>query len=152
MCEHNEKDVNEVIPNLWLGNVNAAYNKKFIDKYNIKYILTVMDDFDIKYKYDDVTYLVVPIKDKKVCDIDMHNIFATSIYFINNALKNNSPILVHCKRGHHRSAAIVAGFLVQHLRIGYEAATKYIHHLRPCALRRDTCMTRHLFQYCLNIK
>ena len=56
MRQYTEKDVNEIIPNLWLGNLKAAYDKKFLKKYKIKYVLTIMDDFDYKYKCDDIQY------------------------------------------------------------------------------------------------
>ena len=38
-CDKSEYDVNEIIPNLWLGNVKSAYDQAFHSKYNIKYII-----------------------------------------------------------------------------------------------------------------
>lgn len=151
MCEFPENDVNEIIPNLWLGNVKSAYNKNFLQTYKIKNIITIMDDFDKNYKYDDVIYLVIPIKDKNACTKNMTNIFDITTKFIYNSLANNEPILVHCKKGHHRSAAIVAAFLIKYLNADYLKTLQYINHLRPCAMRRNTCMGNHLFKYYLNI-
>ncbi len=151
MCNNPEKDVNEIIPNLWLGNVKAAYDKKFLDTYKIKYILTIMDNFDDKFKYNDITYLVIPIKDINVCSRNMINIFDMATLFILHALKNKEGILIHCKKGHHRSAAIVVAFLIKYLKVNYLSAITYINHLRPCALTRKTCMSENLFQYYLHI-
>lgn len=150
MCEFPENDVNEIIPNLWLGNVQSAYNKKFLKSYNIKYILTIMDSFNNNYKYDDITYLVIPIKDEQACERNMINIFDIATKFIYNALSNNEAILVHCKKGHHRSAALVVAFLFKYLQIDYLAALRYINLLRPCAVRRNTCMGNQLFKYYLH--
>lgn len=151
MCYKQEKDVDEVIPNLWLGNIKSAYNKDFMDKYNIKYVLTIMDSFDDKYKYNDITYLVVPIKDVNSCSRNMNEIFDISTLFILNALQNNIGILVHCKKGHHRSASIVAAFLIKYLKVNYISSMAYINYLRPCALVRKTCMADNLFSYYTHI-
>jgi protein-tyrosine phosphatase len=151
MCNTIEKDVNEIIPGLWLGNIKAAYDKKFLDKYKIKNILTIVDEFNNKYKYNDITYLVIPVKDKDTCSRNMINTFDTSTLFILNSLKNKENILVHCKKGHHRSAAIIIAFLVKYLKADYVSAIRYVNKLRPCALVRNTCMSNNLFKYYLHI-
>lgn len=155
MCEKIENDVNEVIPNLWLGNVKSAYDKSFLDKYNITNVLTIMTDFDNRYRYNGINYFVIPIKDENSCTVNMIGIFDMSTQFIFDALRRKEGILVHCKQGHHRSAAIVAGFLIKYLRVAYLSAILYINYLRPCALVRKTCMSDNLFNYYLylnNIK
>lgn len=149
MCEYPESDVNEIIPNLWLGNYKAAYSKEFLDNYNIKNIITIMDTFDNRYKYNNINYLCFPLKDEDTCILD--DIFEKTNEFIYNVLKNNEKVLVHCKKGHHRSASIIAAFLMKYLEVDYMAAILYINHLRPCALRRDTCMTNNLFKYHLKL-
>ena len=60
-------------------------------------------------------------------------------------------ILVHCKRGHHRSGAIIASFLIKYLHLDYDSAVKYINYLRPYAMRRETNMSKHLYAYHLLI-
>lgn len=154
MCSY-EKDANEIIPNLWLGNCKAAYDKGFLFKYKIKYILTIMDNFEEKFRFNNITYLIIPLRDEDVCSKNIINIFETTTNFINNALSANSAILVHCKRGHHRSASIIAAYLIKHLKINYKISINYINYLRPLALRRETCMSKGLFEYYLinnNIK
>lgn len=146
-----EKDVNEVIPKLWLGNKKAAYNRQFIETHKIKNILTIMDNFDDNYKYNDIIYLVIPIRDEQVCERDMIGVFDTATSFIFNSLKNNENILIHCKKGHHRSAAIVAAFLIKYLKVDYYSSLAYINKLRPYALVRKTCMSDNLFKYYLHI-
>ena len=150
MSEH-EKDVNEIIPHLWLGNYKAAYDKGFLNKYNINYIITIMDDFDRKISYNNIIHFIIPLKDKDLCSRNLINIFETTANFINKVLNENSSILVHCKRGHHRSSSVIAAYLIKFLKIKYEVAIKYINFLRPCAFRRDTCMSKGLFQYYLYI-
>lgn len=147
--KYNEKDVNEVIPNLWLGNLKSAYSKHFLTKYNIKYIISIFENFDTKYKFNNITYLYIPIKDKYIYSSNLIHLFNTTNDFIKSALDNNSPILVHCKRGHHRSASLVAAFLIKHKNIDYTQAITYINKLRPYSFRRDTTITKELFRYYL---
>lgn len=146
-----EYDVNEVIPNLWLGNYKSACNKKFLDDYKIKNVVTIMDNFDNKCKYNDITYLTVPIKDKYVCNRDINEIFELTGLFIKRCLDKGESVLVHCARGHHRSAAVVVAFLIRYKNCDYVKCIEYIHQLRPYALRRDTCMSENLFRYYLKI-
>lgn len=146
-----EYDVNEVIPNLWLGNSKSVYNKQFLDNYKIKHVVTIMDNFDTKYKYNDITYLTIPIKDKFVCDKDISELFELTSLFIQTHLNNNEPVLVHCMRGHHRSAAVVVAYLIKYRNGDYVKCIEYINKLRPYALRRDTCMSKNLFKYYLLI-
>src|SRR5579863_6165121 len=144
-----EYDVNEIIPKLWLGNFKASCNKQFLKKYNITNILTIMDNFHCQY--NNVTHLTVPLKDINACSQNMIPIFDTCTTFINNCLVNNQSILVHCKKGHHRSAAIVVAYLIKYKHWDYVKAIKYINSLRPYALRRNTCMIQKLFEYYLHI-
>lgn len=146
---NNEKDVNEIIPNLWLGNCKAAYDKGFLMKYNIKYIITIMENFEEPFRLNCITYFIIPMNDKKLCSKNMINIFESTTDFIFKALKENSPILVHCKRGHHRSASVIAAYLIKYLKINYVVAINYINFLRPYALIRDTCMSKGLYEYYL---
>jgi len=141
-----EHAVSEIIPGLWLGNVESAYDRGFLNYYNIKNILTVMDTFDYTKKYDDICYMILPIKDKRLYENSTHMI-NTAIYFIDQCIKSNQRILVHCKRGHHRSAAIVAAYLIKYRNYAYLDTIKLIHTIRPYAMRRDTNMGRALFDW-----
>ena len=70
----NEKDANEILPNIWLGNYKAAHNANFIYKFNIKYIINVTPD--IKNIHKNVNYLQIPIKDLDACpNRDLFEIF-----------------------------------------------------------------------------
>ena len=146
-----EYDVNEIIPNLWLGNYKAACDKKFLNDYKIKNVITIMDNFDNNCRYNNIRYVNIPIKDKSVCNINFNEIFEKTNKFIKLCLDKGESVLVHCKKGHHRSAAIVVGYLIKHENWGFVESVKYINNLRPYALRRDTCMSKNVFKYYLHI-
>jgi len=148
-CNYPENNVDEVIPRLWLGDYKSSYNKDFLLDNDITYIIRVMPEFDGRFEH--ITYLHIPIHDKDMCQKKLTYLFNKTNNLIKHALKNKKGILVHCKKGHHRSAVVVAAFLIKHLLTDYIATVAYINHLRPCALRRNTCMVRGLYRYYLEL-
>ena len=67
--------------------------------------------------------------------------------FIKEGLENNCGVLVHCRKGHHRSANIVLIFLMLHLGIGYIQGNIYIKKIRPFSLNRNTCINNWILDY-----
>ncbi|CAH6421802.1 Dual specificity protein phosphatase [uncultured virus] len=154
-CQFPENCMDEIIPGLWLGDYKSAFDKKLLEDKKINYIIRVMPDFDETERFSDIKYIQIPIKDKNVCIKNLNLLFELINFFIKYLLENKKNVLIHCKRGHHRSAVIVASFLIKFLNIEYINSIAYINSIRPCALRRDTCMVRGLFKYYLflnNIK
>lgn len=143
-----EKDVSEILPNLWLGNYKAALSQKFINKHNIECIINLTTN--IPNVFDRIDYLHIPIKDKELFfenSEQLIKIYDIATKFIHDSLHDNKKILVHCKRGHHRSASIVAAYLIKYCGIAYSNATNYIHSMRKCALTRNTYMMKTLMLY-----
>ena len=154
LFKNSEPDVNEVLPNLFLGNVKIANDNKFLLKHKIGTIIRILENDDgtrelsiISKKINSINYYIIPIRDVDVCLRNINNIFDQTSEIIKNSLKHDIPVLVHCKKGHHRSAAVVAAFMIKYLNIDFLSAVTYINNKRKCAFRRDTCMTRSLFIY-----
>lgn len=148
-----EKDVSEILPGLWLGNYKAATSYKFIKKNNIKCIINVSKD--VPNIFNDIDYLHIPITDNEICfkDTDkLIKIYDIATNFIYDSLIGKRNILVHCKRGHHRSACVVAAYLIKYYGAKYLNALIYINSIRRCALVRNTCMVRGLLKYYLIYK
>ncbi len=150
-CLFKENNIDEVISGdgikLFLGDQIAASDKNILIKNKIQVILRVMPNPDHNQMYRGIKYIVIPIKDKETCEVDMNKLFDKTYIYICNALKNKQNILVHCKRGHHRSAAVVGAFLIKFFKIDYKIVTQYINNIRPCALRKDKCMVKSLAKY-----
>ena len=161
ICSFKECDVNEIIPKLWLGNYKSSLNHNFIYDNNIKFILRLHQNINFNvhdpniiktnigyiYSKNNIIYYHIPIEDEFTCSLNIFELFDSTTKFIRTAIKLNKAILVHCKRGHHRSASVVAAYLIKYKIMNYKNAVEYINHLRKCALRRNTCMTRGLFDY-----
>lgn len=153
-CKLPEADVDELIPRLYLGNYKSSQDGFFLKNNNIKYIICVMPKFDHDKLYKDITYIHIPIKDNETCLKNLNKLYDYTSDTIAKILlqKKDDGILVHCKRGHHRSAAIIAAFFIKYLKLNYNTIVSYISCTRPCALRRDSCMVVALkeYEYMLN--
>lgn len=145
----NENDVDLIIPNLWLGNKHAALDENFLRSSNIKYVINVTDGIHCPFHF--ITYYHIPIKDKKMCDAEskhaMLEYIDNALNLILRGLKEHKGVLVHCRKGHHRSANIILIFLMKYLNIGYIPAMIYINRIRPYALKRDTCINKWILEY-----
>lgn len=140
-----EHPMDEIIPNVYLGNYVAAYEKDLLDKHNINYIINITDS--IECPFNDKKYLYIPIRDKWLADIKYYqytiSFIIKAIHFINKALANNSAILVHCKKGHHRSANLILFYLIsKYPKLSFEEAENYIRSKRPTALTRETNLNK----------
>ena len=142
--DENEHDMDEIIHNVWLGNFKAAYNKEELDEKNIKYIINITDA--IECPFDDKLYLYIPIRDKYSCKYATKHFiiknYLQAFVFIDKALEKNKGVLIHCKKGHHRSANLILFYLIYKCNIGYIQALAFIKHKRPQALCRKTCINK----------
>lgn len=136
-----EKDVNEIIPKIWLGNYKAAYNKEFLIEKKINYVISIMKNFDESKKIKNIKYINVPIRDIELNNVDMSHFFKFMNIYIYQKYKQKKNILIHCKNGHHRSAAVMASFLIYYLKIDKKLIISYIKKLRPYSFRRKTNIT-----------
>lgn len=146
-CVSNNCD--KIIDGLYLGNKEAAADINLLKKHNIKHIIQVMptEDLDTTKHIKHIHYKCYPIKTEYICNENINHYFSSSCNNIMNAIKNGENILVHCKRGHHRSAIFIIAFLVNCLGWSIKDSISHIRKIRPCALRRDMCMYHLLFDY-----
>lgn len=159
--QYPENDVDEILPRLFLGNAKSSYNDNFLTKYKIKYIIRVMYEFDFSKKKDSIIYFHIEIRDSKYCPhIEQRPNFYQQLFDDTTQLINklqsliaasNSPddaILIHCKRGHHRSASIMVAYLVRYKNLTYDEAIGYVKNIRPNSLKKNTCIMNELHKYC----
>lgn len=143
-----EADANLIINNIWLGNQIAAHDLNFVTSKFIKNVINVSDD--VPNKFDFLDYYSCSIKDSDTCYKNIINVLEKGAEIINYSVKNNNKILVHCKRGHHRSASIVAFYLMKYHNMSLIDAIYVIKNSRPTAFRRINCMMQSLINYEIN--
>lgn len=159
-CVHNENDADEIIPGIWLGDLKSSLDKYFIKKNKIKNVLRLIKEIDTnvlsianptfygyKYSKDGINYFHFPIKDSDFDCRDMKGFFKITNSIIKNSQNKKEPILIHCKKGHHRSGVTMACYLIKYCGYTYKGAIKKINNMRNCAMRRYTHMSEGLYKY-----
>lgn len=145
-----ENNADQIIPNLWLGNYKVALDLNFLLTHNIQYIVNITSDIPCPYKH--INYAHLPIRDSIVCtNRSMIHVIDQMVDFIHHGLIHCVGVLVHCKEGHHRSAAIVMAFLMKYGSLCYEHSREYVKLKRPTALKRKTCVLASVKDYYLSL-
>ena len=100
----------EIIPHLFLGSIGSASNLKNLENSKITHILCcgsgIKNYFPDKFKYYNI-----PLLDSDKEDIKKY--FGNSYDFIDNAIKNNGNVLVHCHAGISRSSTILIAYIMK---------------------------------------
>jgi len=112
--------INEIIPNLFLGDLEGALANK--------------DNFDIIINLSTYKYVTIPlqyfisIEDTPKQEIVEYINVCNKI--IEDGLKNNKKILVHCFAGKSRSSSIILGYLMTTRNWTYEEAFDFVNKQR----------------------
>ncbi len=109
----------EIVPNLYIGSIGAAYNRDNLEAWNITHILICARYLDPLYP-SVFKYQKVPIMDTLEEDLNPHLDSAHS--FIDEALQQGSGILVHCFKGQSRSASVIISYLIWKQGLTYKEA------------------------------
>ena len=132
----NIDDYNQIIQNVYLGNINCANNQQFLIDNNIQSIINCTMNEPFNEYFDTKSKLRLTINDSKESEnIDQFKkqIFE-AIYFIENSLSNDKPVYIHCYWGLMRSATVVAAYLMKKYNMPKDDAISIIREKRSCAL------------------
>ncbi|KAG1951042.1 dual specificity protein phosphatase [Pimephales promelas] len=115
-CKLDLTPVDEVWPNLYIGNVAIAQNRKALQKMGITHVLNAAHSKqgsigDQSYYGNTIVYYGIPAEDTSSFDLSVH--FKPASDFIHKALrKKNGRVFVHCLMGVSRSSTLVLAFLM----------------------------------------
>jgi len=137
---HNfEFGANEIIPNMYLGNVWDSCMKEDLQNLGVSHILTVATGAEPSYP-DDFTYHCVDIRD--ISGVDILIYFDEACNFIHEAITNGHTVLVHCMQGRSRSASCVIAYLMKYNKLTLDVALEYVQQRRPIAQPNDGFMNQ----------
>jgi len=145
---------NNVIPNLYIGSVEASTDFEFIQKNNISLIVNCSKDIENKFSlnllkpiesapkivqdwlFDNsfyIKYYRVPIDDNgKKEEIDnFYKLVKELLPIIEIEYNKGKCILVHCLAGNQRSAAFICAFLMYVKKFRLEEAISYLLEKKP---------------------
>ncbi|KAH7104072.1 protein-tyrosine phosphatase-like protein [Auriculariales sp. MPI-PUGE-AT-0066] len=125
-------NMNEIIPGLYLGALEAAYEVEDLRKAGVTHVLTAMTFGIIRLepgRLKDFTTLQIEINDLATFNIARY--LPESIEFIDGALSDGGKVLVHCFAGVSRSATVVAAYLMAKRDMSPKEALDYMRERRP---------------------
>lgn len=129
----------QILPNLYLGDIDDTYTAKIIWKRNIRCIIncTIHEKNYLQSAKDPwkIQYYRVPVNDdlKRKSILTMRRFLPETLEKISCILKQGYAVLVHCQRGRQRSACVVAAFLMKSLNLSDKEAVDFVRHKRPAA-------------------
>lgn len=119
--------VTKIIPNLWLGDLNSAFNDNFLENNNIHLIINTTKNHPHSNTLDKrIKRIRVPISNS-LASVQLAVSEAKRVKpIIDSYLKQGKGVLIHCKRGKHRSATILARYLIETTGMSGEQVKKFI--------------------------
>jgi len=123
----------EIIPRLWIGNMNDALNYGLLKNLNVKTVVNCTKD--IQFINNDLTNIRVPVDDNlEPQEIEnMYKLMNRAVDLIHLSLMSGETVLVHCHAGRQRSAAIIAAYLMKYGGISPVDAIRFIRSKRNIA-------------------
>ncbi|CAO3641834.1 unnamed protein product [Mucor fragilis] len=118
----------QVIPHVWLGGYKALETVEFLEKNKIICILT-LGHFKPCYSPGRFLHKIIPITDNPEANIIQY--FPESTAFIDQAIKEDHNILVHCLAGVSRSPTILTAYLMATQKLRWKEALAIIKQTRP---------------------
>ncbi|WKY00124.1 hypothetical protein Q1695_014749 [Nippostrongylus brasiliensis] len=122
-------EMNEIIPNLFLGSLRDATDVEQLKKNRIQYVVSVHDLSARHPAHEHLKVLRIQLSDCSSSDISSH--FAATNQFIHAARLKQAAVLVHCLAGVSRSATVVAAYLITVCDLSFLNALSLISRKRP---------------------
>ncbi|KAJ8418206.1 hypothetical protein AAFF_G00139150 [Aldrovandia affinis] len=129
-CKLELTPVDEVWPNLYIGNVAIAQSRTALQKMGITHILNAAHSKqgsigDQNFYGNMFVYSGIPAEDSPQFDLSIY--FKPAAEFIHKALKKtDSKVLVHCIMGLSRSSTLVLAYLMLHHRLNLHSAIQMV--------------------------
>jgi predicted protein tyrosine phosphatase len=115
--------MNQILDQLWLGDMVGASNKFLLKKNGITHILTVAMGLMPKFPTQ-FTYKLISILDCPSANLKVH--FQPCIKFLKDSIQSGGTVLVHCFAGVSRSTTIVIAYLMQEFGMTMAEALKHV--------------------------
>lgn len=139
-----EADATLILPGLWLGNCQAALDSNFMHTKQIGCVINATDSIPSPWN---VSNIIFDMRDEHACEQDLMRELLYCAHKVHEYRSRGIPVLVHCKRGHHRSAGIVVLYLIRYHHLTLKQAIDYVKMVRPTTFMRMTCVLKTIIRY-----
>ena len=131
-----ENDIDQITETIFLGNIDAAFNKKKLKNLGIKKVLTVMAAFGNHYSSNEFKHKSIEIDDDFRTNIICH--FKECFLFIDGKEK----VFVHCAAGMSRSPTVVIAYIMWKKKLSLNEAINFVKEKRPLISPNDNFMNQ----------
>ena len=131
-----EDDIDQITETIYLGNIDAAFNKKKLKQLGIKKVLTVMSAFGNHYSPHEFIHKSIDVDDDFRTNIICH--FKECISFI----EGKDKIFIHCAAGMSRSPTIVIAYIMWKRKLRLNEAIKFVKEKRSIISPNDNFMNQ----------
>jgi len=108
---------------------------EWVTKQGVKSVLTMTENPLPESWVKNVKYLHVPTEDFSAPDMEKIN---QAVDFIQERIKNNEPIMVHCAAGVGRTGTILACYLVKYYSLSAKEAIEKVRKERPGSIQSES--------------
>jgi len=135
----NMDQVNEIMNNLYLGNMLCAMNRDFFSNNNVKLVIHCTKDFEIPLWYPEygIRAIRLPINDSNTESDNaiLQEQINDILEIIHEYRKKNLGVLIHCYAGVSRSATVTCCYLIRYYKYNTDTGIFYIQYKRPVTFK-----------------
>ena len=119
-----------IVDGLYISGEKSSSDLPLLLRLGITHIVNMNASSSPVYFPEEFTYYSVHLADSVFESLDDE--FWSAVAFTNDAIKNGGKVLIHCRKGISRSAALCLAYLIQYRNMNYETAMKLLRKARPC--------------------
>lgn len=119
-----------IIKGLWIGSEGDSADPTFYTRHQIRLVINATPSIPMRAPADVRVYRI-PVDDAPDANDTMLRHFPTAVLLIDEVLSHGHNVLVHCRAGMQRSAAVVAAYLMWKRGLTADQALEYVNKRKP---------------------
>ena len=117
------------------GMPTSVAELEWVRKQGVKSIITMTENSLPESWIKDINYLHVPTEDLSAPDMDKID---QTVDFIQERIKNDEPIMIHCAAGIGRTGTILACYLIKYYNLSAKNAIEKVRKERPGSIQSES--------------
>lgn len=124
----NNEDLIQICNHVYLGNVKAVHNQELLEKNQIEALVNCTNDIPIHVYFKNRQYKQLYVEDSKDNENmnTFKNIIIETVDFINDCVKQEKNVIVHCYWGLMRSPCVIGCYLIYKYKMDVDGVIQLI--------------------------